>query len=291
VVLGGIAAEVVRRAPWLVLLVWARTMPSAPEGRVRSFVDDAARYRPLVQRPLGLRTVAVDRIVGSVGRAHELGAAFLPRHAPHGDARYQRIHAALARGEILPPVELYKLGYDYYVLDGNHRVAAARALGQPEIDAVVTEFLPVDDADAQRVFLERRAFEQATGLTRIGAARPGHYPRLEAMIRAHAESEGITDLREAARHWYERVYRPMAARLRAAQLGRLFPGERTADLVVHLADLQAAEEERLARPVSWQEALDLFLRRYRRCQRHARLRLPSLHRLLQRRPRPADAAP
>jgi hypothetical protein len=291
VVLGGIAAQLVRRAPCLVLLVRVRTMPSAPEGRVRSFVDDAARYRPLVQRPLGLRTVALDRIVGSVGRAHELGADFLPRHAPSGDTRYQRIRIALARGEVLPPVELYKLGYDYYVLDGNHRVAAARALGQPEIDAVVTEFLPVDDADAQRVFLERRAFEQATGLTRIGAARPGHYPRLEAMIRAYAESKGIADLRQAARHWYERVYQPMAARLRAAQLGRCFPGERTADLVVHLADLRAAEEERLARPVSWQEALDLLLQRYRRCQRHARLRLPGLHRLLLRRPRPADAAP
>jgi hypothetical protein len=111
------------------------------------------------------------------------------------------------------------------------------------------------------------------------------------MIRAYAESEGIANLREAARQWCERVYRPMAARLRAAQLGRLFPGERTADLVVHLADLRAAEEERLARPVSWQEALDLFLRRYRRCRRHARLRLPGLQRLLPRRPRPADAAP
>jgi hypothetical protein len=90
-VLGSIAAQVVRRAPWLVR---ARTMPSAPEGRVRSFADDAARNRPLVQRPLGLRAVAVDRIVGSVGCAHELGAAFLPRHAPRGDARYQRIRAA-----------------------------------------------------------------------------------------------------------------------------------------------------------------------------------------------------
>jgi hypothetical protein len=125
----------------------------------------------------------------------------------------------------------------------------------------------------------------------VGAARPGHYPRLEAMIRAYAESEGITDLREAARHWYERVYRPMAARLRAAQLGRLFPGERTADLVVHLADLRAAEEERLGHPISWEEALDLLRQRYRRCQRHARLRLPGLHRLLHRRTRPTDATP
>jgi hypothetical protein len=65
---------------------------------------------------------------------------------------------------------------------------------------VVTAVLSVDDADAQRVFLERRAFEQATGLTRIGAARPGHYPRLDAMIRAYAQSEGIADLRERRGH-------------------------------------------------------------------------------------------
>jgi len=38
-------------------------------------------------------------------------------------------------GKPLPPVVLYKLGYGYYVLDGNHRVAAAKQLGQLEIEA------------------------------------------------------------------------------------------------------------------------------------------------------------
>jgi hypothetical protein len=96
---GGIAVQVVTRTPCPVLLVRAGPVPATPDGRVRSFAADAARHGPLVQRPLGLRTVTVDRIVGSVGRADELRADFLPRRAPAGDARYRRIRAALERGD------------------------------------------------------------------------------------------------------------------------------------------------------------------------------------------------
>jgi hypothetical protein len=45
-------------------------------------------------------------------------------------------------GRALPPVELYRLGDGYYVLDGHHRVAAALAVGQLALDARVTEFAP-----------------------------------------------------------------------------------------------------------------------------------------------------
>jgi len=47
----------------------------------------------------------------------------------------------LREGKWLPPVELYKLGKDYFVADGNHRVSVARYLGVAAVDAVVTEFL------------------------------------------------------------------------------------------------------------------------------------------------------
>lgn len=46
---------------------------------------------------------------------------------------------------ILPPVDLYKIKDKYYVVDGNHRVAAAKEIGQIYIDAYVTEFLPTGD--------------------------------------------------------------------------------------------------------------------------------------------------
>jgi nucleotide-binding universal stress UspA family protein len=285
---GSVASQILSQAPCPVLLIRGRDVRTGV-AHVRNFSEDAAAYGLLTQRPLGLRTVALNRIVGSVGRAKELDAAFMSARMRKGDKRFRRILKALEQGEILPPVELYRLGYDYYVLDGNHRVAAARALGQHDIDAVVTEFLPTDDVDAQRVFLERRNFEVQTGLTRIGATRPGHYPRLLELIQDYARSEKIEDLQMAARLWYERVYRHMAGRLRSAQLARLFPGERTADLLVHLADLREAESARQGREISWEEALSQMLQRYRRIDRHVRLRLPALRQLLVRRRRtPAD---
>src|SRR5439155_4110468 len=89
------------------------------------------------------------------------------------EQRYARVLKGMRDGAALPPVELYKLGFGYYVLDGNHRVAAARELGQMEIDAEVSEFVPLGDLEAQRSFAERRAFERTTGLTRVEAEQPG----------------------------------------------------------------------------------------------------------------------
>jgi hypothetical protein len=207
--------------------------------------------------------VEIARIIGSVGRASELGADFRPLHRrSQDDSRYQRIHDAMERGESLPPVELYKLGYGYYVLDGNHRVAAAKALGQVEIDAIVTEFVPLADTSAQRVFSERRNFERTTGLTRVGAAQPGSYPRLERLIREFAEREVGTqpeNLQEIARVWYATEFRPLAVRIRSMRLAEHFPGERTADLVVRVADFREKESERLGRSLAWEEALEHFI--------------------------------
>jgi hypothetical protein len=39
----------------------------------------------------------------------------------------------------MDPVELYRREGSYYVLDGRHRIAVARALGQRSVYAVVTE--------------------------------------------------------------------------------------------------------------------------------------------------------
>ncbi|MEO0562483.1 MAG: ParB N-terminal domain-containing protein, partial [Chloroflexota bacterium] len=42
----------------------------------------------------------------------------------------------------MPPVDLIRVGDDYYVVDGHHRISAARALRKVFIDARVTEWVP-----------------------------------------------------------------------------------------------------------------------------------------------------
>ena len=254
--LGSVADEVVRTAHCPVLLV--RPQLEAGAGTpVRNFADDAARAGPLAQRSLGLRTVEVPRIVGSVGRAQELGENFRPlKHERSDEQRYERVLNAIRNGVGLPPVELYKLGFGYYVLDGNHRVAAARETGQEEIDAEVTEFIPLGDLEAQRAFAEKRAFERATGLTRIEAAHPDTYHRLQLVVEQEAP-DGSADRREAARRWYGGVYRPLVRRIRQLGLVRRFAGDRSADIFARLADFRAglaAEGETL----DWPSALERF---------------------------------
>ena len=217
---------------------------------VRSFEEDARHYGPLNRRPLGLRQIPLDRIVGSVGRARELGADFRPiggwkqRRA----ARYERVRDALRRGVVLPPVELYKLGYNYYVVDGNHRVAAMKEIAgdDGEIDAHVTQFLPAGDTEAARVYLERRAFEEATGLKQVGAVERGHYPALQREIEAYrAEAEAAmgraVSLKEAAGDWFITVWLPRAEQIRRSGLRRRWPEKRTADIYRYIREHQADE--------------------------------------------------
>jgi len=261
----GIAGAIMREAPCPVLLVPPDLMARAVVPQVRSFAADAARAGVLSPWPLGTRAVEVTRIVGSVGRHNNLRRNFQPRRAGAlEEARQKAIRRAMEGEGALPAVQLYKLGYGYYVSDGHHRVAAARALGQEWIDAELTEYVPVNDASAQDLFSARRAFERDTGLLRVGATQAETYDRLRPLIDEHAKANGghdAADLAVAARRWYAQEFRPVQLKLRAARLTEHFPGERTADLFVRLAELRRSPKG--DRP-DWDEVLTRFAAQHAR---------------------------
>ena len=171
----------------------------------------------------------------------------------------------------MPLLELYKFGYDYYVLDGHHRVAAARQLGIRELEAEVSEYFSSSDAEQQQVFVERRAFERQTGLTKVGASRVGTYPGLLALISVSPEREtrlpgGATSgqaAREAWSRWYFGFFQGMQRSMRAQGLHGAFPGERSADILVRLAQFRESEA-RLGQEVSWEQAVGHFAAAYGR---------------------------
>jgi nucleotide-binding universal stress UspA family protein len=143
-VVGSISSDIERAAPCPVLLV-EREPSSETEPGLRSFRDAAQRSGAVVRRLPRFETVEVTQIVGSVGRANELAHDFRPtrgRRRRQDEQRLERICSALEAGRGLPPLELYKLGSGYYVLDGHHRVAAALLLGQTQVDARVVEYVP-----------------------------------------------------------------------------------------------------------------------------------------------------
>ena len=80
----------------------------------------------------------VSRIVGSVGKREHFDPNFMPLASASAE-KWKRIDKAFRLWLELPPVSLLKLGGDYFVNDGNHRVSVARFHGVEWIDAEVTE--------------------------------------------------------------------------------------------------------------------------------------------------------
>src|SRR6185437_11185761 len=184
----------------------------------------------------------VARIVGSATRAHELTPDFRSAHPSTQDAqRFQAVLAGLARGDDVPPIELYKLGFGYYVRDGHHRVAAARHLHRAELLARVTELAPFDE-ETERAFQARAAFEEATGLVQVGATSAERYHQLRAQIDACQAEWGSADLRAAADRWFREVFRPLWQRARELGLAQRTPGERPADVIARAGAWRLAEQ-------------------------------------------------
>jgi hypothetical protein len=86
----------------------------------------------------GMKTVEVNKITGSVGRYRDFDGSFLPLKVSMAN-RWSRIDRAYHRGDELPAVSLYKIGEEYFVRDGNHRVSVARYHKVAAIDAEVVE--------------------------------------------------------------------------------------------------------------------------------------------------------
>jgi hypothetical protein len=72
---------------------------------------------------------------------------------------------------VLPPVELLKLGNEYWVVDGHNRIGAALRGGSVAVDADVTELLPPGVTGAAHVGSARTAMVGSEELRQAGEGR------------------------------------------------------------------------------------------------------------------------
>ena len=93
------------------------------------------------RRALGVETIAIDTIVGSVDRhkAASFDRSFRPAEWSRG--RWTLMYLAARRGAEMPPISVYRFRGRHYVADGHHRVSVARALGADGIEAHVVELV------------------------------------------------------------------------------------------------------------------------------------------------------
>lgn len=145
-----------RRARWAKLAAWLRGQsPGANRlkllgevaivARAGAAMAGGLRPRPEHAGPLvqaRQAAVPIDSIVGSVEPTISFDRYFHPTSQVPRE-RFERIAISLRCGRGMDPVELYQCGGEYYVLDGHHRIAVARALGERSVWAMVTEVRPV----------------------------------------------------------------------------------------------------------------------------------------------------
>jgi hypothetical protein len=141
-----------RRAGLAKLAGWLRGHPASRNrlpvlGEVRTFAGAAGpgARRLECERITGPGAAAeamvpIDQIVGTAEPTKSRGfdRCFRPTsEVPR--TRFERIAADIRSGRGMDPVDLYRCGGQYYVLDGHHRIAVARALGERWVSANITD--------------------------------------------------------------------------------------------------------------------------------------------------------
>ncbi len=112
--------------------------------RAKCFDEDLNYNGPFEYIDQGVSNVPLNQVVGSVGKCSAFNIEFIPRSHVSPD-RLINIKQAIRNGKSLPPVNLYKVDDEYYVMDGNHRVAAAKGPEHTQILVKVVELIPSDD--------------------------------------------------------------------------------------------------------------------------------------------------
>jgi hypothetical protein len=185
------------------------------------------------ERHVGLESIPLDSIVGSVGRQRDFDRGFRPTSG-RTRGRWEQIATAARKGESFPPIDVYRIGEVHFVKDGHHRVSVARAQGLDTIDAYVTEVLTEVGADRritmkdlplkghERLFFERVPLPREAR-AQISLNDESRYAGLAEGVeawgfRAMQDRGELMSRAEVAEAWFRDEYEPVVAMLREADL-------------------------------------------------------------------------
>ena len=212
---------------------------NAEQSTVKSFKEQQKEEAAYDMRDRGIRSVLMKSIVGSVGRYQDFDNQFRFKHNQPSE-RLQQVKDAMRQGRLLKPVELYQIKNEYYVLDGNHRISAAKELGHDEIRAHIIEFIPSKDTLQNFLYRERAKFSDRAQLpAEINLTEVSQYDHLLEQITDHQEflqreNKDQLSFKMAALDWYKTIYRPLCSIIKRSRLIDSFPDRTVADLYAYI---------------------------------------------------------
>jgi hypothetical protein len=197
------------------------------------FGEVTERLRLTGRAYVGIRSIPLAKIIGSVDRACEFDRDFHPqRH--DSQARMRALETAFPDGDF-PAISVFEVGGAYFVSDGHHRVALAHQHGQEFVEGEVVQLasnyrLPPDVDIPQLVHTElRRMFMEETGLELVqpdidvSFSSPAGYLELLEAVKAHgwdlaARLGRLPSREELAQSWLREIYQPGMRALQEAEL-------------------------------------------------------------------------
>jgi nucleotide-binding universal stress UspA family protein len=223
-----------------------------------SYDDVRSKLQAHQSTDKGLQDIPLDSIIGSVGRYSDFTRDFLPRRQSDGE-RWARVYDYINAQQEILPIQVYKIGEAYFVLDGNHRVSVARQLKYTHIPAYVTELVTrvaiTPDTDYDDLIIKEE-YTQFLKQTRLDVLRPdqdllvtapGMYDKLLEHISTHRYFMGIDYDREihyfeAVTHWFDEVYLPVKELISRQGILRSFPGRTETDMYIWIMEYRAELE-------------------------------------------------
>ena len=233
-----------------------------PLGEVTS------RLQILGQHHVGLRTIPIASIIGSVDRAVDFDRFFRTSRRELR-RRLDTLRTAF-EGREMPPISVYEAGGFHFVIDGHHRVSLGRQDGGEFIDADVisiqtseklhpgVDFLELVHTEQHRIFKERTGLMVHNPDAKILVSRPIGYAEHLQAVEAHAYERSSTrgelvPMPEATADWYATSWQPALEAINASGLARRFDFKTEGDLYLwthaKLRELRAVNPK-----ASWADA-------------------------------------
>jgi len=233
------------------------------QNELLSYEEVAEKLKLNVRTERGIHDIPLKAIVGSVGRYNEFTRDFFPLKN-RDQVRWARVKTMVddPMGTGMPPIDVYKVGEIYFVLDGNHRVSIAREEGFEFIEAHVIEVktdipLTTDTQPDDLIikseyadFLAQTDFASLRPGVDLSVTVPGQYDKLLEHIQVHRYFMGLDFGRdivysEAVGHWYDTVYTAITEPVRERGLLRWFPGRTETDIYLWVSEYRASLESEI----------------------------------------------
>lgn len=248
-------------------------------GELLSFEEVKKRLNLTNPGKRYLTEIPLDSIIGSVGRYYEFSRRFRPL-TEDGMNRWSKIRELVEGMEGLPPIEVYKVGDVYFVIDGNHRVSVAREIGSTYIEAYVNEFrteVTLSKEDEIEDVILKAEYAELMDVTMLDQVcpdcdlvltLPGRYKEIYEHICVHRyymgiEQERDISMQEASESWVKNVYLPVVKVIDELNILEDFPGRTETDLYLWLSKHKRELRESFGKEAETKEVVQDFTESYR----------------------------